>query len=137
MAVKGQARFAVVLHTTRLTARADVVDLAYQQKDMVISMKPTTTKPNFQEIKSAVPVDIALVHYGITIKAQGKRLIGCCPIHNGSNPKAFVVSADRKAWHCFGDCSRGGTVLDLVMALENCTLTEAAAIIVKRYGLTA
>ena len=62
-------------------------------------MKPTTSKPTFQSIKLALPIDIALAHYGITLKAKAARLVGCCPIHQGSNPRAFVVSADRQAWY--------------------------------------
>ena len=92
---------------------------------------------DFNRIKDAVPVDIALAHYGITLKPSGGRLVGCCPIHDGTNKRAFVVSPDRRAWHCFGDCAGGGSVLDLVSALEKCSLTEAAQILAKRHGLSA
>ncbi|KUO56859.1 MAG: hypothetical protein APF80_13405 [Alphaproteobacteria bacterium BRH_c36] len=98
------------------------------------TMKP---KIDFTKIKNALPIDIALAHYGITLKVSGPRLVGCCPIHDGTNKRAFVVSTDHRAWHCFGDCKRGGTVLDLVRALEKCSLVEAAKIIAKRYGLGA
>ncbi len=93
------------------------------------------TTVSFTKIKSSVPIDIALHHYGIVLKPQGKRLVGCCPIHRGSNRKAFTVSADRRLWNCYGDCSTYGSVIDLIMALENCSLTEAADILIKRYCL--
>lgn len=99
---------------------------------MVDMMKPTSS---FIEIKAALPIDIALNHYGIVLKASGARLVGACPIHHGSNKRAFVVSPDRRAWHCFGDCGRGGSVIDLIMALEACSLPEAAAIIRQWHGL--
>ncbi len=98
-------------------------------------MKRQTARLSFANIKEAVPLDLALFSYGIILKASGKSLIGCCPIHLGTNKRAFVVSADRRAWHCFGDCARGGTVIDLIMELEDCSLSEATEIIVKRYGI--
>jgi DNA primase len=98
-------------------------------------MEPATPTPTFTTIKDRVPIDIALAHYGVTLKLQSKRLVGCCPIHHGSNSRAFVVAPDRRSWYCFGDCSRGGSVLDLVVALEDCSLPEAARILAKRHGV--
>ncbi|KUO56028.1 MAG: hypothetical protein APF80_12365 [Alphaproteobacteria bacterium BRH_c36] len=102
---------------------------------MVRAMKRTTTMTVLDNIKASVPIDIALAHYGITLKVSGNRLTGVCPIHHGSNKRAFVVSADRRAWYCFGDCRRGGSVLDLVMTLENCSLSEAGDRLADRYGV--
>jgi DNA primase len=100
---------------------------------MESSMKATTNTPTLTDIKAKVPVDIALAHYGVTLKQQAARLVGCCPIHHGSNNRAFVVSPDRRTWYCFGDCARGGSVLDLAMALEDCSLSEAARILAERH----
>ncbi len=100
-------------------------------------MEPSTPSPKFSTIKNRVPVDVALTHYGVTLKQQASRLVGRCPIHGGSNDRGFVVSPDRRSWYCFGDCSRGGSVLDLVMELEEASLTEAAAILVQRYHIEA
>ena len=93
--------------------------------------------PNFAKIKATVPVDTALAHYGISLTPHGGRLYAPCPLHNGTNPKAFVLSEDRHAWCCFGDCDRGGSVLDVVAALEDLSLVEAARLISKRHGLSS
>ena len=99
-------------------------------------MKATAPKITLTQIKARVPIDIALQHYNVALKAHGNRLFAPCPIHGGSNPRGFVVSPDRRSWYCFGDCSAGGTVLDLIMKLEECALAEAADILITRYRLT-
>ena len=93
----------------------------------------TTKKSTFAQIRSRVPIDVALAYYGITLNQSGSRLNGVCPIHKGSNTRAFAVSADRKAWHCFGDCNNGGSVLDLIMGMDSVELKEAANILTERH----
>lgn len=61
----------------------------------------------------------------------------CCPIHRGTNPRTFVVSTAKNAWRCFGDCNRGGNVIELVAALENLSPTEAARLLAERLGIDA
>lgn len=93
-------------------------------------MKPA---PTFTELKDIITIDRVLHYYQVPFKPSGQKLVSACPIHKGSNQRAFSVTADRKAWYCFGDCRRGGTVLDLIMALEQCSLLEAHAILCDRF----
>lgn len=44
------------------------------------------------------------------------RLIGLCPMHS-EKTASFYVYVDRQRWHCFGACSSGGDVIDLVRRL--------------------
>ena len=62
------------------------------------------------ELRRMVPIEKILSHYGVLagLKRAGSQLAGCCPIHNGSNRKQFVVNLDKNSWRCFGDCDRGG-----------------------------
>lgn len=55
---------------------------------------------------------------GTTLTKRGKDYRGPCPLHGGSNPTAFSVSADGKHWHCFADCDEGGDAIAFVQRLE-------------------
>jgi DNA primase len=69
-----------------------------------------------------------LEHYGVlhTLKRNGNRLSGPCPIHNGTNPTQFRVETDRNIWNCFSECKHGGNTLDFIAKKENCSVHEAA-----------
>ena len=92
-------------------------------------------RPDFEKIKSSISIPQALEFYTVTLKKSGTRLVGVCPIHGGTNPRGFSVSTDSQVWYCFGKCGRGGSVLDLVAALEDCSILEAAKILEDRFGL--
>jgi DNA primase len=90
--------------------------------------KPKTTPSPIERIKATITVDDMLARYGVALKRAGVRRVGPCPICTTGRTKksrAFVVSADGRSWYCFGDCGRGGNVVDLVMALEGCSLADA------------
>jgi len=98
-------------------------------------MPDTTGTIDFGRLKLAAPVEQVLATYGVTLKRMGTQLVGRCPIHKGSNPRAFVVSPAKNVWRCFGDCDRGGSVVDLVALLENASPAAAARLIAQRLGL--
>ena len=79
-----------------------------------------------EHIKATVTIDDVLARYGYAPLRRGaKGRAGACPIcGTGKNrrSRAFTISADGRAWYCFGDCRRGGTVIDLVMAIEGCDI---------------
>lgn len=92
---------------------------------------------DFQEVKAAVSVEMALAHYGVTLRRVNKHsLRGACPlpIHpKGSNQKSFGVSTGKNAWSCqVPDCvasrigRKGGNVLDFVAVMEDCSIRDAA-----------
>lgn len=89
-----------------------------------------TRKPfvNFRAIRERITMEQVLEHYGVlhTLKRNGNRLSGPCPIHNGTNPTQFRVETDRNIWNCFSECKHGGNVLDFIAKKEDCSVHDAA-----------
>ena len=81
---------------------------------------------DFKSIKREVKLESVLRHYRVDLRRSGNdQYRGCCPIHHGEGREAFHVNRARNVFHCFA-CGAGGTVLDLVAAMERCSLYEAA-----------
>jgi DNA primase len=84
---------------------------------------------DFKKLKEAVNMQMVLDRYGIKgLRRSGDELRGVCPIHKGSDrSKNFTVNVRRNAFKCFSrDCGASGNVLDLVAAIERCSVREAA-----------
>jgi len=82
---------------------------------------------DFETLKRRVPITTALERYGIQgLRRSGKtHLRGRCPLHGGEGRDTFHVDTAKQVFHCFS-CQAGGSVLDLVSAMEQCGLREAA-----------
>jgi len=82
---------------------------------------------DFESVKRRVPITVALERYHIQgLKRSGKaHLRGRCPLHAGDGRETFHVDTAAHIFHCFS-CGAGGSILDLVMAIEGCGLREAA-----------
>src|ERR1035438_10386262 len=81
---------------------------------------------DFKSIKRGVKLEFALRHYHVKLRRSGKQQFrGCCPIHQGDGRDAFHVNLARNIFYCFA-CGAGGTVLDFVVAMERCSLFDAA-----------
>lgn len=97
---------------------------------------PKGNKPDFvkyKELKENVSMEMVLRRYGIfeSLKPSGKNLVGCCPIHQGSNPNQFSVSLDRNLFNCFGNCKAGGNIIDFVARMEQVDVHQAALLLQK------
>src|ERR1700733_11732463 len=81
----------------------------------------------FAAIKKGVPLVAVLEHYRIDeLRRSGRnQLRGRCPLHGGEGRETFHVNTAEQVFHCFS-CGAGGSVLDLVAAVEGCGLREAA-----------
>jgi DNA primase len=81
----------------------------------------------FAAIKRGAPLVMVLEHYRIgALRRSGKdQLRGCCPLHGGEGRDTFHANTAKQVFHCFS-CGAGGSVLDLVAAIEQCGLREAA-----------
>ena len=89
---------------------------------------------DMKAIKAHVLVTQAIAPYLLLpLKREPSGFTTSCPIHRGSNKRAFRVSKDERAWFCHGRCGRGGNVLDLIAALEQCSIVEAAIILTTRF----
>jgi len=80
----------------------------------------------FAEIKEKVRLADVLQVLGLTerFKKSGETLTGVCPFPShvhGPMPNAEQFKVGRKdgvdVWHCFGDCHRGGDVIEFVKAM--------------------
>lgn len=98
---------------------------------------PKSSYVDFKAVKEAVAMEHVLQHYGILddFKGKGDSLSGPCPIHNGTNPTQFRVSISKDCWNCFGDCKRGGNVLDFVALKENVSIQKAAILLCEWFNL--
>ena len=84
---------------------------------------------DFKLLKQSVSIHQVLADRGLAekLRRRGDRLVGPCPVHDGDNPNAFVVSLSRNLWYCFSRCGQGGDVIELVRQLDNATYQQAAA----------
>lgn len=86
---------------------------------------------DFKEVKAHVNIVQVLEHYDLmaNLNRAGDRLSGACPIHQGSNPTQFRVSISKNCFNCFGNCGRGGNVIDFVSLMEEVSFREAALLL--------
>jgi DNA primase len=82
---------------------------------------------DLEAIKNRVGMTAVLDHYRIQgLRRSGRHhLRGRCPLHSGEGRETFHVDTAEQVFHCFS-CQAGGSVLDLVMAVEGCGLRHAA-----------
>jgi DNA primase len=89
---------------------------------------------DFRAVKDAVTIEQVLGRYGVKLKRNGKELRGQCPIHKGEGTDTFHANTDKNAFHCFS-CNAKGNVLDLVAAIEKCSVRDAALRLKDRFSL--
>ena len=75
---------------------------------------------NYRELKTRIKMEQVLERYGVLgdLHEKGDSLVGCCPIHKGSNANQFHVSRTKNNFMCFGNCHEGGNVIDFVVLME-------------------
>ena len=89
---------------------------------------------DFAELKARVPIQDALKWLGIELKVSPNgQLRGCCPIHDGGNPREFVVTPSKGLYFCFAGCG-GGDIIKLVASYRKIGSKEAAAEIATHLG---
>jgi DNA primase len=91
---------------------------------------------NFREIKQTISIEAALGRYHWKYRRRRGDLVqGCCPIHRGQREDAFHVDLRNNGFHCFS-CQAHGGVLDLVVAMERCSLREAGLLLTEWFIVT-
>ncbi len=93
---------------------------------------------DFKEVKEQISIEQVLESYGVlaNLSGSGNQRSGPCPIHGGgAKSRSFSANFTKNCWNCFGDCDRGGNVLDFVAVMEECSLRDAAIKIVDQFGL--
>jgi DNA primase len=90
---------------------------------------------NFAEIKESIGLAAVLEHYQWKYRRRrGDRAEGRCPIHRGQREDAFHADLRNNGFHCFS-CHAHGSVLDLVAAMEGCSLPQAALLLQHWFGI--
>ena len=66
-----------------------------------------------EEVKARLPVESLVRSWGKEPVQRSNRLWACCPLHEEDTP-SFAIGPDPGLWYCFGACSTGGDVLQLL-----------------------
>lgn len=69
----------------------------------------------------------------VNLKKSGIHYKGCCPFHSEKTP-SFIVSPERKTYHCFG-CGEGGDVFTFLMQFHRQSFPEALTDLAGRYNV--
>jgi hypothetical protein len=73
---------------------------------------------DFAAVKAAASIhQVAVSMLKLTLTQRGDQYRGACPIHQGTNPRGFVVTASKGLWFCFDGCG-GGDQIELVSRLR-------------------
>ena len=63
-------------------------------------------------LRAAHPIAAVVEQTGVELRPAGRRLVGCCPLHDDRRP-SFTIYPDTASYYCFG-CGAGGDVLDFL-----------------------
>lgn len=63
----------------------------------------------------------------------GRTFKALCPFHPEKTP-SFIVSPDKRMWHCFG-CGEGGDIISFLMKYEHVEFPEALRMLAERAGI--
>ena len=85
-----------------------------------------------ERIKREVDLAELVRRSGVTLRRQGKDLIGLCPFHNDTSP-SLVISPDKNLWHCLGACDDGGSTIDWVMKQRGVGCRDAMEILLAEF----
>ncbi|MDD3414850.1 MAG: CHC2 zinc finger domain-containing protein [Lachnospiraceae bacterium] len=66
-----------------------------------------------------------LDYYNINYNMHGDMIRACCPIHNGTNPTAFVADINKGLYYCHTGCKQGGNIIGFVEKIENIKFRNA------------
>ena len=92
---------------------------------------------DFDAIKDRHRIEDVLVQrYNVVLKRASGGYLVKCPIHSEQNGASFSVNDKKQLWRCHGKCQAGGSVLDLVMAMDGAENALAAAEILEGRALT-
>jgi hypothetical protein len=97
----------------------------------------TRTPIDFNHLKQSVTLAMVLSRYGVSsdLRKLGRQHSAVCPIHDGSDPRQFVVHLAANQWFCFGNCNRGGSVIDFVSLKERVSVAEAARLLAEWFSI--
>jgi DNA primase len=91
---------------------------------------------NFRDLKAAVGIRRLLERYNLleTLREQGSRLSGPCPICGGEGGTSFRACQEKNCFMCFR-CETGGDMLDFVASMEGCSVRDASVKVAEWFGI--
>lgn len=91
-------------------------------------------KRALEEIKARLSPESLVREWGKEPVQRSNRLWATCPLHEESTP-SFAIGPDPGLWYCFGSCSKGGDLFDLICARLGVTFMEAVEFAAQRTGV--
>ena len=107
--------------------------------------KPMAERPyvSFAEVKQKIPIPDVLAVLGLADRFTRTKgtLTGVCPLpshQHGPNPNPEQFKINQRdglwLWHCFGDCQRGGDVIEFVKAMTDFDNSHVRFWFVEHFG---
>lgn len=84
------------------------------------------------KLLQVIPIENYVSRF-VSLKKQGRYLIGLCPFHQEKTP-SFTITPEKGIFYCFG-CGRGGNLITFVMEKENVSFKEAIEILANYAGI--
>lgn len=97
-----------------------------------LGVKCECMKKDTDRIKEKLDI-VEFIKSYVDLKPAGKNFKGVCPFHQETDA-SFIVSPERRTWHCFG-CSEGGDIIKFVMMYENFEFPEALQFLAEKAGI--
>ena len=85
-----------------------------------------------ERVKEGIQIVDFLRGY-LDLKPAGRNFRALCPFHQEKTP-SFMVSPERRMWHCFG-CGQGGDAIKFLMLYEGIEFPEALEMLAERAGV--
>lgn len=76
---------------------------------------------------------VEIVGQYVKLRKRGLNFLGLCPFHNEKTP-SFVVSPDKKIFHCFG-CGTGGNVFSFLMKIDGLSFIDTVKLLAEKSGI--
>jgi DNA primase len=83
-------------------------------------------KETIDLVRNTIRIEKLIGRYVPSLKPRGNNYVGLCPFHSEKTP-SFVVSPDKKIFHCFG-CHAGGNVFSFIQRIENVNFPKSVEI---------
>lgn len=80
---------------------------------------------DFQRLKSRMTIEQAVSLLDLDLKPKGDQMRGACPVCEGSNERALVVTPKKGVFYCF-HAQKGGDLIELASHVKGVPVKEAA-----------
>lgn len=90
---------------------------------------PRLHPDTIEQVRQATDiVDVVSEH--VSLRKQGRNMVGCCPFHDEKTP-SFSVSPEKQFYYCFG-CGAGGNAIKFLMEIGQRSFSEVVLDLAQR-----